>query len=155
MGPTEPPTAPLAGLRVVEIGQGIAESFAGKMFAAQGADVIKVESPREGGDDRRTGPDAESHRFGHSPGYFRYLNMSKRSVTLDIGSDDGARLLTRLLATADVLIDGTREGALALMRAVPTVFVSVSRALFTSRSRLSAAPARMPGSQRRRSCCTR
>ncbi len=97
---------------MVEIGQGIAESFAGKMFAAQGADVIKVESPREGGDDRRTGPDAESHRFGHSPGYFRYLNMSKRSVTLDIGSDDGARLLTRLLATADVLIDGTREGAL-------------------------------------------
>ena len=41
----------LAGLRVVELGQGIAESFAGKMFAAQGADVIKVESPNDG---RRT-----------------------------------------------------------------------------------------------------
>ena len=107
-----PATPALGGLRVVEIGQGIAESFAGKMFAAQGADVIKVESPREDGDTRRTGPDAESHRYGQSPGYFHYLNMSKRSVTLDVSSDDGARLLTRLLATSDVLIDGTRAGAL-------------------------------------------
>ena len=103
---------PLQGLRVVETGQGIAESFAGKMFAAQGADVIKVESPRVDGDTRHSGADAESQRFGHSPGYFHYLNMSKRSVTLDIDNDDGARLLTRLLATSDVLIDGTREGAL-------------------------------------------
>ena len=105
-------TPPLAGLRVVEVGQGIAESFAGKMFAAQGADVIKVESPGDDGKSRRTGPDAESHRFGQSPGYFHYLNMSKRSVTLDIDSDDGARLLARLLTTSDVLIDGTRAGAL-------------------------------------------
>ena len=112
MGPKEPPKAPLAGLRVVEIGQGIAESFAGKMFAAQGADVIKVESPRLEADGERAGPDAESHRFGQSPGYFHYLNMSKRSVTLDIECDDGVSLLARLLATSDVLIDGTREGAL-------------------------------------------
>ena len=103
---------PLQGLRVVEMGQGIAESFAGKMFAAQGADVIKVESPGDDGKSRRTGPDAESHRFGQSPGYFHYLNTSKRSVTLDIDSDDGARLLARLLTTSDVLIDGTRAGAL-------------------------------------------
>ena len=39
----------LSGVRVVELGQGIAESFAGKMFAAQGADVIKVESPQRTG----------------------------------------------------------------------------------------------------------
>ena len=112
MGSNESPKAPLVGLRVVEIGQGIAESFAGKMFAAQGADVIKVESPFLDPSVKRSGPDAESHRYGQSPGYFHYLNMSKRSVTLDIQNDDGARLLTRLLATADVLIDGTREGAL-------------------------------------------
>ena len=90
---TVPPNATarpaLAGLRVVELGQGIAESFAGKMFAAQGADVIKVESPQTDGDARRTGPDAESHRFGQSPGYFHYLNMSKRSVTLDTGTTEG------------------------------------------------------------------
>ena len=98
----------LAGLRVVELGQGIAESFAGKMFAAQGADVVKVESPQEDGDARRAGPDAESHRFGQSPGYFHYLNMSKRSVTLDTGIAEGAHLLERLLAASDVLIDGTR-----------------------------------------------
>lgn len=106
----ETASAPLTGLRAVEVGQGIAESFAGKMFAAQGADVIKVESPREDGDTRRTGPDAESHRFGQSPGYFHYLNMSKRSVTLDFDTPEGVVLLKRLLATCDVLIDGTREG---------------------------------------------
>ena len=98
----------LAGLRVVELGQGIAESFAGKMFAAQGADVIKVESPQEDGDARRAGPDAESHRFGQSPGYFHYLNMSKRSVALNTGDAEGTRLLERLLDVSDVFIDGTR-----------------------------------------------
>ncbi len=95
---------------MVELGQGIAESFAGKMFAAQGADVIKVESPQTGGDACRTGSDAESHRFGDSPGYFHYLNMSKRSVTLDTDTEEGARLLARLLSTSDVLVDGTRTG---------------------------------------------
>ena len=109
---TVPPNATvrpsLAGLRVVELGQGIAESFAGKMFAAQGADVIKVESPQTDGDARRTGPDAESHRFGQSPGYFHYLNMSKRSVALNTGNAEGTRLLERLLDVSDVLVDGTR-----------------------------------------------
>ena len=102
----------LAGLRVVELGQGIAESFTGKMFAAQGADVIKVESPQRGVGSGRAGPDAESHRFGQSPGYFHYLNMSKRSVTLDTGTAEGAHLLERLLAKTDVLVDGTRAGDL-------------------------------------------
>ena len=113
---TVPPNATirpsLAGLRVVELGQGIAESFAGKMFAAQGADVIKVESPKTDGDARRTGPDAESHRFGQSPGYFHYLNMSKRSVALNARTEDGASLLARLLTKTDVLVDGTRAGEL-------------------------------------------
>ena len=63
-------------------------------------------------DARRTGPDAESHRFGQSPGYFHYMNMSKRSVTLDTGTAEGARLLERLLANTDVLVDGTRAGDL-------------------------------------------
>ena len=110
MRSNEKPGPALDGLRVVEVGQGIAESFAGKIFAAQGADVIKVESPREDGDTRRTGPDAESHRSGQSPGYFHYLNMSKRSVTLDFDTAEGAGLLKRLLATSDVVVDGTREG---------------------------------------------
>ena len=107
-----PATPALDGLRVVEMGQGIAESFAGKMFAAQGADVIKVEPPRANEDERQSGPDAESRRYGQSPGYFHYLNMSKRSVTLDVDSTDGKGLMAQLLSASDVLIDGTREGAL-------------------------------------------
>lgn len=114
MSAKESVTAPLDGLRVVEVGQGIAESFAGKMFAAQGADVIKVESPRNDEEGRATGPDAESHRFGQSPGYFHYLNMSKRSLMLNTECSDGSRLLARLLSTADVLIDGTKNGVLDL-----------------------------------------
>ena len=112
MRSNEPSTPALGGLRVVEMGQGIAESFAGKMFAAQGADVIKVESPLAEQGGRRSGPDAESHRYGQSPGYFHYLNMSKRSVTLDTDSVGGPRLLAKLLAASDVLIDGARNGAL-------------------------------------------
>ena len=123
----------LSGVRVVELGQGIAESFAGKMFGAQGADVIKVESPQVDGDARRTGPDSESHRFGQSPGYFHYMNMSKRSVTLDTGTAEGARLLERLLANSDILTRRHTSGANCIQQSAITRHSGGdSRAWFTS-----------------------
>ena len=87
----------LAGLRVVEVGSGIAVPYAGWLLAALGADVVKVE-PGTGDPLRRRGPLAASG----SSGLFEYLNANKRSV---VGVP-----LDGLLAHADVLLDDGATG---------------------------------------------
>ncbi len=100
------------GLRVIEVADGFAGPLAGRMFAAQGADVVKVEPPRLGDRLRRYGPSSLPASAAGTSGFFHYLNMSKRSVTIEIEQDEGAALLSRLLEKADVLIDGTPYGHL-------------------------------------------
>jgi crotonobetainyl-CoA:carnitine CoA-transferase CaiB-like acyl-CoA transferase len=100
-------TAPLAGVRVVEIGAFMAAPFAAMQLADLGADVIKVENPTGGDPVRQTGPFLDEHS---SP--FLRLNRNKRSVALDLKSPRGAGLLERLLEDADVLVQNLRPGAL-------------------------------------------
>ncbi|MER7007870.1 CoA transferase [Dactylosporangium sp. NPDC000555] len=97
----------LAGLRVVELGSGIAAPYAGWLLAALGADVVKVEPPGIGDPLRRQGPLAASG----SSGLFEYLNANKRSVALDVR--DGPEL-DRLLTRADLLVEDLGPGGLAV-----------------------------------------
>ena len=95
----------LAGLRVLDLGPGIAPSFCAKLLADYGAEVIKVEPP-EGDPLRRQEPFA-----GDDPHYeksvpFLYVNTGKRGVTLDVTTASGAALLQKLLDDADVLVEG-------------------------------------------------
>jgi crotonobetainyl-CoA:carnitine CoA-transferase CaiB-like acyl-CoA transferase len=89
---------PLAGLRVLEYAQYVAGPFAAMLLADLGADVIKVESPV--GDAWRR---YEPFREGHSR-YFYALNRNKRSVVLDLKSEDGRRESERLIASADAVL---------------------------------------------------
>src|SRR5579884_2870447 len=91
------PTA-LRGLRVVEVGSGIASAYCAKLLADQGADVVKVEPPA--GDPLRLWRATDPDRPAPGP-LFRYLNTSKRSAVLD-----GAGL-SELAGAADVLVAGT------------------------------------------------
>lgn len=94
----------LQHLRVVEVGGGIAASYAGKLLADAGADVIKVEPP--GGEPLRRWS-ASGAELGDKDGpLFQFLNTSKRSVTGDPRGPE----VTHLLASADILIDSTEEG---------------------------------------------
>ncbi|MEM9565120.1 MAG: CoA transferase [Actinomycetota bacterium] len=99
--------APLDGVRVVELAQGIAGPYAGKLLADYGADVIKVEPG--GGDVARTlgpfpdGADGDPEQSAT----FLHLNTNKRSVVLD--DRDGGDLLDGLLAGADVVIQSSPE----------------------------------------------
>jgi crotonobetainyl-CoA:carnitine CoA-transferase CaiB-like acyl-CoA transferase len=95
----------LAGLRVVEIGSGIAVPYAGWLLAALGADVVKVEPPK-GDPLRRQGPMAASG----SSGRFEYLNANKRGVALDLRAGPA---LDRLLTHADVLLEDLGPDGLA------------------------------------------
>jgi len=91
--------APLAGLRVVEIGQYVAAPFAATILADQGAEVVKVERP--GGDPYRR----DAARFAA-------WNRNKQSVTIDLATATGRREALAQIDTADVVIENLRPGAL-------------------------------------------
>jgi crotonobetainyl-CoA:carnitine CoA-transferase CaiB-like acyl-CoA transferase len=97
----------LHGLRVVETGQLIAGPFCGHLFADHGAEVIKVESPREGDIMRRWGGMYKGLGL-----YWPILAREKKSVTLDLRTSVGQDLLRQLLTTADVLVENFRPGTL-------------------------------------------
>src|SRR6202051_2356534 len=98
---------PLAGLRVVEVGNFMAVPFCGMQLADLGAEVLKVENPRGGDLTRAAGPFIE----GESSNFVR-RNRNKRSVALDLKSPDGKALFRRLVASADVVIENLRPGTM-------------------------------------------
>ena len=102
----------LDGVRVVDLSQGIAGPYATRLMADLGAEVIKVEPP--GGDyTRRLGPFPGDVPDGEKSGLFIHLNGNKKSVVLDIASDDGKATLRKLLATADALVESETPGRMA------------------------------------------
>jgi crotonobetainyl-CoA:carnitine CoA-transferase CaiB-like acyl-CoA transferase len=95
---------PLEGLRVIEMGQLLAGPFTGTILAYFGAEVIKVEPP--GGDPIRGWREV---RDGTSL-WYRSLGRNKKSVTLDLKSEQGRGLVLKLLETADVVVENFRPG---------------------------------------------
>lgn len=98
---------PLADVRVVEFCQVLAGPFAGCLLADMGADVIKVESPE--GDLMRQWPPILD---GYSQ-YFASVNRNKRSVVLDLKSEQGRADARRLALTADIVLENFRPGVMA------------------------------------------
>ncbi len=106
----EPPvSAPLRGLRVLDLGRYIAGPYCGAMLGDFGADVVKVEPP--GGEYVRHQPPTVD---GDST-YTLVHNRSKRGITLDFRDDRGRELLRRLALRADVLIENFRPGVMAAL----------------------------------------
>ncbi|REJ75090.1 MAG: CoA transferase [Acidobacteria bacterium] len=100
------PRGPLAGFRVVELGQLLAGPFCSTLLAYYGAEVIKVEPP--GGDPIRSWrvlKDGESL-------WWASLGRNKKSVTLDLRQERGRELARRLIAGSDVLVENFRPGTL-------------------------------------------
>ena len=100
---------PLAGVRVVELGNIIGGPYAGMLLADMGADVVKVEPP--GGDlARGFGPFVDGVSY-----YFAAINRGKRSLAVDPRSPLAAPFLRRLCVTADVVLHNLRHGAMERM----------------------------------------
>jgi crotonobetainyl-CoA:carnitine CoA-transferase CaiB-like acyl-CoA transferase len=106
---------PLAGLRVVELARILAGPWAGQILADLGADVVKVERKGAGDDTRGWGPPfVEATDGGHlGAAYFHATNRGKRSIELDFESADGQRIVKKLAARSDVLIENFKVGGLA------------------------------------------
>ncbi|HTC03941.1 MAG TPA: CaiB/BaiF CoA-transferase family protein [Xanthobacteraceae bacterium] len=96
-------TAPLAGIRVLEFCHTIMGPTAGLILADLGADVIKVE-PANGDSTRRL--------LGFAAGFFSAFNRNKRSIAIDLKSDEGRALLYRLVATADIALENYAPGTM-------------------------------------------
>jgi crotonobetainyl-CoA:carnitine CoA-transferase CaiB-like acyl-CoA transferase len=98
----------LDGLRVLDLGTFIAGPFCATVLAEHGADVVKVEKPGTGDDLRRFGTETEC---GDTLVWLSE-GRNKRSVTLDLKTDEGQRVLRELIAVADVVVENYRPGVL-------------------------------------------
>jgi crotonobetainyl-CoA:carnitine CoA-transferase CaiB-like acyl-CoA transferase len=99
------PVGPLDGIRIIDLTSMLSGPWATMILADQGADVIKVELPRQGDHTRSQGN--RCHGFSAS---FLNLNRNKRSITIDLKTPQGLDLLKRLSATADVFVQNYRPG---------------------------------------------
>ena len=103
-----PGTGPLDGLTIVDLTRVLSGPYCTMLLGDMGARVIKVEQPGRGDDTRAWGPPF----VGRESAYFLSINRNKESVSLDFKDPDGRRVLDRLIARADVLVENFRPGAL-------------------------------------------
>lgn len=108
-------SAPLHGLRVLELSRILAGPWIGQLLADLGADVVKVERPGAGDDTRSWGPPFVTAADGSqlSASYFHATNRGKRSVAIDFETEDGRTTIRRLAQHADVLTENFKAGGLA------------------------------------------
>lgn len=109
MAPDEdaPDGLPLAGIRVADFSRVLAGPLATMLLADLGADVVKIERPETGDDTRGWGPPFVE---GGDAAYFLSLNRNKRSVTLDLSTDEGRSAARRLALASDVVVENFRPG---------------------------------------------
>ncbi|MDX6573511.1 MAG: hypothetical protein QOC86_2667 [Gaiellales bacterium] len=120
-------TGPLEGLRVIEAATLFAGPLSGMLLGDFGAEVIKLEHPRRPDPARGHGPAKDGVGL-----WWKTLSRNKRLVAVDLSLPDGAALMRRLTATADVLIENFRPGTLerwgldpaSLMQANPRLVVA-------------------------------
>ncbi|MBR0824450.1 CoA transferase [Bradyrhizobium manausense] len=103
-------TKAFAGLRVLDFSTTIAGPHCSRMLADMGAEVIKIET--DGGETMRTRPPL---RHGCST-VFGQLNVGKKSMVLDLKSEEGNEAIRRLVATSDILVENFRPGVMHRLR---------------------------------------
>lgn len=107
-------SAPLSGLRVLELARILAGPWCGQTLADLGAEVIKVERPQVGDDTRSWGPPFLEGADGADLGaaYFHATNRGKRSVAVDFETAEGQAVIRALARESDVLIENFKLGGL-------------------------------------------
>lgn len=107
-GPEQPgPELPLAGIRVLDLSKILAGPYVTMSLGDLGAEVIKVESPGGGDPTRAWGPPFQ----GPDATYYLATNRNKRSIVLDLKSEQGQAVVHRLLETVDVVVENFRPGS--------------------------------------------
>lgn len=99
------PQQALSGLKVLEFSEFISGPYCGRLLAGLGAEVIKVEKPHVGDQSRAWGPFAQDVPHHEKSGLFLFLNMSKKSITLNVESAAGMKIFKDLITSSSVLIE--------------------------------------------------
>lgn len=100
----------LSGIRVADLTRVLAGPYCTMMLGDLGADVIKIEVPERGDDTRHWGPPFAT---GGESAYFVSTNRNKRSLTLNLKSEQGKDLLEEIIRKSDILVENFRTGTLA------------------------------------------
>jgi crotonobetainyl-CoA:carnitine CoA-transferase CaiB-like acyl-CoA transferase len=95
---------PLSGIRVLELSQAVMGPTCGLVLADMGAEVIRVERAPEGDDTRRL--------KGFGKGFFPFFNRNKKSIAIDLKTEKGKRILKKLIASSDVLLENFAPGTM-------------------------------------------
>jgi CoA:oxalate CoA-transferase len=101
---------PLSGIRVVDLTRILAGPFCTMILADMGAVVVKVETPGQGDPLRGQGVIRDGLSW-----YFAAFNRNKKSLTLNLRTEEGRAALARLIAKSDVLVENYRPGVLSAM----------------------------------------
>jgi len=112
---TQTRQAPLAGIRVLDLSRVLAGPWCTQNLADLGADVIKVERPGVGDDTRGWGPPFLKDQQGKDTteaAYYLSANRNKRSIEVDLASEEGAKLVRELAAHCDILVENFKVGGL-------------------------------------------
>jgi crotonobetainyl-CoA:carnitine CoA-transferase CaiB-like acyl-CoA transferase len=105
----------LSHLKVLDLSRVLAGPWCTQMLADLGADVIKVERPKEGDDTRHWGPPFLQDEDGNDTtqaSYFTACNRNKRSITLDIAKPEGQALIRQMALSSDILVENFKVGGL-------------------------------------------
>ena len=105
-------TAPLAGIRVLDLSRVLAGPWCTQLLADLGADVIKVERPGQGDDTRHWGPPWHGEGDRRVAAYFLSANRGKRSAAIDLATEEGAALVRQLALQSDVVVENFKVGGL-------------------------------------------
>jgi crotonobetainyl-CoA:carnitine CoA-transferase CaiB-like acyl-CoA transferase len=108
-------TAPLAGIRVLDLSRVLAGPWCSQLLADLGAETIKIERPGAGDETRAWGPPYLQDEAGNDTSeaaYYCAVNRNKKSLTLDLASADGQRIVRELAARSDVLLENYKVGGL-------------------------------------------
>ena len=101
---------PLTGIKVLDFTANVSGPYATQILVELGADVIKVERPGQGDDGRRLGP-----TIGPISSVFESVNRGKRSIAIDLKSEQGRALALELAAQVDVLVENQKPGGMAAL----------------------------------------
>ncbi len=108
-------SGPLSNIRVLDLSRIMAGPWAGQILADLGADVIKVERAGVGDDTRRWGPPYLKDKEGNETqeaGYYLSVNRGKRSIELDLASEEGQNIVKELAKTSDIVLENFKVGTL-------------------------------------------
>ena len=105
-------SAPLAGIKVLDLSRVLAGPWCTQLLADLGAEVIKVERPGAGDDTRHWGPPWHGEGEERVAAYFLSANRGKKSAAIDFAKPEGAALVRQLAEQADVVVENFKVGGL-------------------------------------------